>query len=173
MRIGRGPNSASARRSPSGISSRPSPPRRASGAVTTRPRLGSSYLRPGGRTRRYASTAPPGAAGHRCHDDRSSPSRSRYGQSCSTTNTRARTTSSSYSSSFPSSAQFLKHQVVVAIRRCYIRDMERDDVLDGWLRGFLDRHGAVSGTVHVVDGDLLRLAAAVNIPPPVQEVTAE
>jgi hypothetical protein len=51
--------------------------------------------------------------------------------------------------------------------------MERDDVLDGWLRGFLDRHGAVSGTVHVVDGDLLRLAAAVNIPPPVQEVTAE
>lgn len=51
--------------------------------------------------------------------------------------------------------------------------MEGDDVLDGWLREFLGRHGAVSGTVHVVDGDHLRLAAAVNIPPKVQEVTAQ
>jgi L-methionine (R)-S-oxide reductase len=51
--------------------------------------------------------------------------------------------------------------------------MEGDDVLDGWLRGFLGRHGAVSGTVHLVDGDHLTLAAAVNIPPKVQEVTSE
>ena len=51
--------------------------------------------------------------------------------------------------------------------------MADDDVLDGWLRRFLGRHGAVSGTVHVVAGDHLRLAAAVNIPPKVQEVTAE
>jgi L-methionine (R)-S-oxide reductase len=44
--------------------------------------------------------------------------------------------------------------------------------LDAWLRGFLERHGAASGTVHLVDGDVLRLAAAVGIPPRVQELTA-
>jgi L-methionine (R)-S-oxide reductase len=51
--------------------------------------------------------------------------------------------------------------------------MEGDDVLVGWLREFLGRHGAVSGTVHLVDGDHLILAAAVNIPPKVQEITAQ
>lgn len=51
--------------------------------------------------------------------------------------------------------------------------MHGDDTLDGWLRSFLGRQGAVSGTVHLVDGDHLRLAAAVNIPPRVQEVTTE
>jgi hypothetical protein len=51
--------------------------------------------------------------------------------------------------------------------------MHPDEILDDWLRGFLGRHGAVSGTVHVVDGDHLTLAAAVNIPPKVQEVTAQ
>lgn len=51
--------------------------------------------------------------------------------------------------------------------------MEVDDVLDGWLREFLGRHGAVSGTVHLVEGDHLKLAAAVNIPAKVQEVTAQ
>jgi len=48
-----------------------------------------------------------------------------------------------------------------------------DDALTEWLRGFLGRHTAVAGTVHVVRGDLLALAAAVNIPPKVQEITAK
>lgn len=42
----------------------------------------------------------------------------------------------------------------------------------GWLRGLLERHAAVAGTVHVVRGDQLVLAGHVNIPPPVQQVTA-
>lgn len=46
-----------------------------------------------------------------------------------------------------------------------------DADLEAWLRRFLDRHAAASGTVHRVDGEVLRLAAAVNIPPPVQEIT--
>lgn len=44
--------------------------------------------------------------------------------------------------------------------------------LTEWLQRFLARHGGASGTVHVVDGEVLRLAAAVNIPPKVQEITA-
>lgn len=47
-----------------------------------------------------------------------------------------------------------------------------DEQLTAWLRGLLARHGAVAGTVHVVRGDHLAIAAAVNIPPKVQEVTA-
>ena len=47
-----------------------------------------------------------------------------------------------------------------------------DEHLTDWLRGFLDRHGAVAGTVHVRKDDLLVIAAAVNIPPKVQEITA-
>ncbi len=47
-----------------------------------------------------------------------------------------------------------------------------DDALTAWLQRFLDRHGAASGTVHLIDGDVMRLAAAVNIPPKVQEITA-
>lgn len=47
-----------------------------------------------------------------------------------------------------------------------------DEHLTDWLRGFLDRHGAVAGTVHVRKDDVLVIAAAVNIPPKVQEVTA-
>jgi hypothetical protein len=42
-----------------------------------------------------------------------------------------------------------------------------------WLRDLLGRHRAVAGTVHVVRGDLLAIAAAINIPPQVQEVTAQ
>jgi len=45
-----------------------------------------------------------------------------------------------------------------------------DPVAD-WLRRFLDRHGGSSGTVHVIEGDALHLAAAVNIPQKVQDVT--
>jgi L-methionine (R)-S-oxide reductase len=48
-----------------------------------------------------------------------------------------------------------------------------DESINTWLRGLLGRHGAVAGTVHFVRGDLLEIAAAVNIPPKVQEVTAQ
>jgi L-methionine (R)-S-oxide reductase len=47
-----------------------------------------------------------------------------------------------------------------------------DERYTAWLTDFLARHKAVAGTVHVVDGDHLALAAAVNIPPKVQELTA-
>jgi L-methionine (R)-S-oxide reductase len=47
-----------------------------------------------------------------------------------------------------------------------------DEKLTDWLRGLLARHGAVAGTIHVVHGDALAIAAAVNIPPKVQELTA-
>lgn len=47
-----------------------------------------------------------------------------------------------------------------------------DDRLNAWLADFLKRHGAVAGTVHVVDGDQLAIKAAVNIPPKVVEITA-
>jgi hypothetical protein len=47
-----------------------------------------------------------------------------------------------------------------------------DEHLTDWLRGFLDRHGAVAGTVHVRRDDVLVIAAAVNIPAKVQEITA-
>jgi hypothetical protein len=47
-----------------------------------------------------------------------------------------------------------------------------DPMLTEWLRSFLARHGAVAGTVHVVAVDVLAIAAAHNIPPKVQEVTA-
>ncbi|HTJ40575.1 MAG TPA: GAF domain-containing protein [Kofleriaceae bacterium] len=47
-----------------------------------------------------------------------------------------------------------------------------DENLSEWLRSFLARHGAVAGTVHVVSDDVLTIAAAHNIPPKVQEITA-
>jgi L-methionine (R)-S-oxide reductase len=48
-----------------------------------------------------------------------------------------------------------------------------DESMNRWLRELLGRHGAVAGTVHVVRGDALEIAAAHNIPPKVQEVTAK
>jgi L-methionine (R)-S-oxide reductase len=48
-----------------------------------------------------------------------------------------------------------------------------DESMNRWLRDLLGRHGAVAGTVHVVRGDALEIAAAHNIPPKVQEVTAK
>ena len=44
-----------------------------------------------------------------------------------------------------------------------------DEAMNDWLRGLLGSHRAVAGTVHVVRGDLLEIAAAINIPPKVQE----
>jgi L-methionine (R)-S-oxide reductase len=43
--------------------------------------------------------------------------------------------------------------------------------LEEWLKSFIGAQGAVAGTVHVLDGDILKLAAAVNIPPPVVRAT--
>ncbi|HEX3478901.1 MAG TPA: GAF domain-containing protein [Kofleriaceae bacterium] len=48
-----------------------------------------------------------------------------------------------------------------------------DESMNQWLRDLLGRHGAIAGTVHVVRGDALEIAAAHNIPPKVQEVTAK
>jgi hypothetical protein len=47
-----------------------------------------------------------------------------------------------------------------------------DESIHHWLAGLLGRHGGIAGTVHVVRGELLELAAAINIPPKVQEITA-
>jgi hypothetical protein len=47
-----------------------------------------------------------------------------------------------------------------------------DEAINDWLREFLARHQAVAGTVHVVKGDVLAIAGAVNIPPKVQDITA-
>lgn len=49
--------------------------------------------------------------------------------------------------------------------------MDNDEVLVGWLQGFLRDHGGIAGTVHERTGDVLRLRAAVNIPPPVIRAT--
>jgi L-methionine (R)-S-oxide reductase len=43
--------------------------------------------------------------------------------------------------------------------------------LETWLKGFLGQHGGIAGTVHEREGELLRMRAAVNIPPPVVKVT--
>jgi len=48
-----------------------------------------------------------------------------------------------------------------------------DESINQWLRGLLGRHGAIAGTVHVVRGEILEIAAAHNIPPKVLEVTAK
>ena len=50
--------------------------------------------------------------------------------------------------------------------------MVPDPILEAWLRGFLGRHAAHTGTVHVVQGDALLIAAAINIPQPVIDKTA-
>ncbi len=42
---------------------------------------------------------------------------------------------------------------------------------EAWLKTFLADHGGVAGTVHLLQGDVLKLAAHVNIPPPVVKVT--
>lgn len=47
-----------------------------------------------------------------------------------------------------------------------------DETLNQWLRELLGRHGAVAGTVHLVRGEALEIAAAHNIPPKVQELSA-
>jgi hypothetical protein len=46
-----------------------------------------------------------------------------------------------------------------------------DSKLQAWLRGFLTTHGGVAGTVHCLADGMLKIAAAVNIPPPVVRAT--
>lgn len=47
----------------------------------------------------------------------------------------------------------------------------RRGAIGPWLQGFIADHGGIAGTVHVVEGGALALAAAVNIPEKVQEIT--
>lgn len=42
---------------------------------------------------------------------------------------------------------------------------------EAWLKTFLSDHGGIAGTVHLLEGDVLKLASSVNIPPPVVKVT--
>lgn len=42
---------------------------------------------------------------------------------------------------------------------------------EAWLKSFLSAHGGVAGTVHLLQGDVLKLQSSVNIPPPVVKVT--
>lgn len=42
---------------------------------------------------------------------------------------------------------------------------------EAWLKLFLSNHGAIAGTVHLLEGDVLKLASAVNVPPPVMKIT--
>jgi len=44
--------------------------------------------------------------------------------------------------------------------------------MEAWLENFLAQHSATSGTVHLFRDGGLRLAAAINIPPAVQQVVA-
>lgn len=44
--------------------------------------------------------------------------------------------------------------------------------LNAWLQDFVKDQRAAAGTVHLFENDGLKLAAAVNIPPPVQQVVA-
>jgi L-methionine (R)-S-oxide reductase len=50
--------------------------------------------------------------------------------------------------------------------------MTNDEALKSWLSSYLHQTGAVAGTVHWRTDGGLRLAAAVNIPPKVQELVA-
>jgi hypothetical protein len=42
---------------------------------------------------------------------------------------------------------------------------------EAWLKSFLASHGGIAGTVHVREGEVLRLSSSINIPPPVVNVT--
>jgi hypothetical protein len=44
--------------------------------------------------------------------------------------------------------------------------------LEYWLQKFLAQHQGTAGTIHVYENDGLKLAAAINIPAPVQQIVA-
>jgi L-methionine (R)-S-oxide reductase len=48
---------------------------------------------------------------------------------------------------------------------------EQGPALQRWLEQYIAGHGGVAGTVHSLDGDVLQLEAAFNIPPKVVDVT--
>lgn len=50
--------------------------------------------------------------------------------------------------------------------------MDYSPDLQTWLQRFIEEQQAAAGTVHVFENGGLKLAAAVNIPPPVQQVVA-
>src|SRR6266853_603820 len=50
-----------------------------------------------------------------------------------------------------------------------LNDAGFDEAVQAWLAGFLSGAGAAAGTVHLHTEGGLRLAAAVNIPPPVRQ----
>jgi dTDP-glucose 4,6-dehydratase len=54
----------------------------------------------------------------------------------------------------------------------WLRTANRKAALDAWLPQFISGQGAVSGTVHLHEDGVLKLAAAVNIPQKVREVVA-
>jgi L-methionine (R)-S-oxide reductase len=51
-------------------------------------------------------------------------------------------------------------------------DMTIAPDLNAWLQNFIKDHQAAAGSVHLFERDGLKLAAAVNIPPPVQQAVA-
>jgi L-methionine (R)-S-oxide reductase len=51
-----------------------------------------------------------------------------------------------------------------------VEDMAIDRLSQSWLEAFVRDHGGVAGTVHVLSGDVLELAAAVHIPEKVQRI---
>jgi L-methionine (R)-S-oxide reductase len=50
--------------------------------------------------------------------------------------------------------------------------MNNPTELQSWLANFLTRYNASAGTIHLFENGGLRLAGAINIPPPVQQVVA-
>ena len=42
--------------------------------------------------------------------------------------------------------------------------------IQAWLQTFLSQHGGIAGSVHFEEGGVLKLAASVNIPPPVVKI---
>jgi L-methionine (R)-S-oxide reductase len=57
-----------------------------------------------------------------------------------------------------------------ALSACYDASVSGTNQLQDWLQEILAKTGATSGTVHLHENDGLRLAASVNIPPPVQKI---
>jgi L-methionine (R)-S-oxide reductase len=48
--------------------------------------------------------------------------------------------------------------------------MNNPTELQNWLASFLSRYHASAGTIHLFENGGLRLASAINIPPPVQQI---
>ena len=64
-------------------------------------------------------------------------------------------------------ARWLFHPIAPCSPRHYVPGV----ATEAWLKTFLTDHGGIAGTVHLLQGDLLKLSSAVNIPPPVVKIT--